>query len=99
MPAAGGMITFFRDSSRAAAVADRTGTGASALRTDLQRTTTVDPDDAAAAGTNLGNVEGRRTQHIAATALELTAARKAAADLIFVGISQLALLDQAGLCR
>src|SRR5687767_13357937 len=50
-------------------IARRTGSGSSALRPDLQGTTTVEPGNAAPAGPYFGDVHGRHAQCIA-TALE-----------------------------
>ena len=48
------------------AVADRTRVGARAARADLERAAGVDPDDAAAAGPDLRDVEDRQLKRVAA---------------------------------
>ena len=81
----------------AEAVADRARARAGAARPDAQRAAAVDPDDAAAAGADLGDVDGRRAQHVAAAARHAAGAREAGADLVFLGVGDLAVLDQARL--
>src|SRR6185295_15846020 len=76
----------------AEAVADRAGTRAGAARADAQRAAAVDPDDAAAAGADLGDIDGRRAQHVAAAARHAAGTREAGADLVFLGVGDLAIL-------
>ena len=72
----------------AAAVADRPGRGAGAVRTDLERADLVDPGDAAAAGADLDDVDHR---HHGRMAVSVTA------DVIAFGDRRLAAVHQAGL--
>ena len=72
----------------AAAVADRAGIGAGALRPDLERADLVDPGDAAAAGADLDHVDHRQHHRMAAGV---------AADVIARRHRRLAVADQARL--
>ena len=72
----------------AAAIADRAGIGARALRADLQRADVVDPGDRAAAGADLDHVDHRQHHRMAAGI---------AADVIAGRQRRLALADQARL--
>ena len=72
----------------AAAVADRAGIGAGALRADLQGADFVDPGDAAAAGADFDDVDHRHHDRMAAGV---------AADVIAWRHGRLAVADQAGL--
>ena len=72
----------------AAAIADRAGIGAGALRADLERADVVDPGDRAAAGADLDHVDHRQHHRMAAGI---------AADVIAGRQRRLAVADQARL--
>ena len=87
------------DGGRRAAlvVADRTGRGAGALGTGLQRAAGVDPDMRAAAGAHLGEVDRRHLERVAGAGQQPRADHDAGADRIFLGARDLAVLDHRGL--
>ena len=82
----------------AAPVARRTRRGTGALRSDAQRAARVDPRHAAAAGANLGDVDGRGANVITAAAEQSPRDVDATADLERVHAQILARVDQRRLC-
>ena len=83
----------------AESIAGRPGHGAGALRPDLDRARGVQRDDAAAARADLGDVDERQLDRVAAAFDELRADVDAGADLVLGGARRLAVLDDRGLCR
>ncbi len=75
-------------------VAHRTGHRAGADRPDLQRAAAVDPQDRAAAGADLGEIDRRHFEGVAGARQEARAEHDAGADLVFGGTRHLAVLNE-----
>ena len=78
----------------ALAVADRTGNRARRRRADLRGAGRVDPDQAPAAGADLGEVDERHAQRVAAAARQPAAGRQPGGDLELGGEMRPAALDE-----
>src|SRR5262249_59187698 len=74
-------------------VAERSWRRTRAARADLQRAPRVAPDDRAAAGANLSEIDSGNPQQIAASGEEPRAVHDPAAHLIFGGPADRAVLD------
>ena len=81
----------------AAAVADRPGIGARALRPDAQQAARVDPGDRAAAGADLDQVDDRRPHRVAGERQAADPGARVAADVVVLRHRRPAVLDQADL--
>ena len=81
----------------AEAVAGRARHGAGRLRPDLQQPALVDARERAAAGADLGDVDRRHLQHVAAGLDEAARRRDAVAELVFRRHAGPAVLDDHGL--
>ena len=81
------------------AVADRSRHRAGAVRADRQIAGGVERHDRAAARADLGHVDERQLDRIAAALHELARQIDAGADLVFGGARRLAVLDHGGLGR
>ena len=83
----------------AEAVAGRPRHGAGRLRPDLEQAALVDARERAAAGPDLGDVDGRHLQHVAAGLDEAARRGDAVAELVFRRHAGPAVLDDHGLGR
>ena len=81
----------------AEAVAGRPRHGAGRLRPDLEQPALVDAGQRAAAGADLGDVDGRHLEHVAAGLDEAARGRDAVAELVFRRHARPAVLDDHGL--
>ncbi len=83
----------------AEAVAGRAGRRARAARADVQAAGLVEPGDRAAAGADLGDVDRRDADQLAAAAKEPAARGEGRADLVLLAERYTAVLDQRSLRR
>src|SRR3954453_11903676 len=74
----------------ALAITYRPRRGAGAVRTDLQRAAAVDPQDRAAAGTDLGEIDRRHLQCIAGSREQPRTEYDAGPDLVLRGAGEFA---------
>src|SRR6185312_9911995 len=83
--------------SAATAIAGRAGIGACAAWADAKDPATVDPREAAAAGTNFGKIDGRRANEVTTALEQALSDVDACADLHLLRDARLAAFYQTGL--
>ena len=83
-----------RRDGAALAIGDGPGLGTGALGADLERAAAIDPDMRAAAGADLGEVDGRHLERVAGSGEKPRADHDARAHLILERAGEAAVLDE-----